>query len=421
MILQSAEKTEILERLQDVLNAPDLPPKTVASCSSLFEKLQQPVRIGILGLPNVGKRRVINVLLQEQERVLDPNLTLPTLNLSFGEETQTSATFQNGATVTSDGYPDQDTMQLDPMFLQISAPLKQIEGREYLLIAADPTLADMTAALAWAATRVDVALYCTQTWSSFEQQIWRSAPETLRNHAVLVVTGTEEVAAPQNLNVTPEDGFETLFKERSDASSDLETRCQFGGLTRHLQNTISAASTEDIHAAQLFLHRYGDRFRTRSKAIKQADPPPGLLHAPEIVPDTTFEPSKDTLHAVDEPLHIHPHKEDVPEDAVIALSKLFQFLRRSAEGLRQQFPTPRLSQDDAEHHLSALDEIFDQLAERANEQDVLEEHWPDLCDTIHDARDLALLMRIEGGLDQVRDAAMLLLQVRQDVEFRLVA
>ena len=401
MNLRSAEKLEILDRLQGVLRAPDLPAKAAASCSSLLEKLQQAVRIGVFGLPEAGKRRVINVLLQEQEQVLDQNLTLPTLNLSFGANAQTLATLQDGSSIAAEGYPSQEIAQFNPMFLQVSGPLTHIEGREYLLIAADPSLEDMTAAFGWAATQVDVVLFCTQAWTAFEQQIWRAAPEALRNHAILVFTGAEEGGASQQLNVSPADGFETIFKEQLNTLS-TGNGCQFGGLTRHLQNTIAEALTEDIHAAQLFLHRYGNRYSASD-------------HVPEI------EPLPGALGASTERPQMRPQKLDAPEDAVIALSKLFQFLRRSAEGLRQQFPTPRLSQNDAEHHLSALDEIFDQLAERASEQDLLEEHWPDLCDTIHDARDLALLMRVEGGLDQVRDAAMLLLQIRQDVEFRLVA
>lgn len=408
MNLRSAEKLEILDRLQGVLRAPDLPAKAAASCSSLLEKLQQAVRIGVFGLPEAGKRRVINVLLQEQEQVLDQNLTLPTLNLSFGANAQTLATLQDGSSIAAEGYPSQEIAQFNPMFLQVSGPMANIEGREYLLIAADPSLEDMTAAFGWAATQVDVVLFCTQAWTNFEQQIWSAAPEALRNHAILVVTGAEGGKASQQLNVSPEDGFETIFKEQPNPLP-AGNGCSFGGLTRHLQNTIAEALTEDINAAQLFLHRYGDRYCASD-------------HAPEIdqlpeVPNPVTEP----LRVASGMSEKRPQKVNAPEDAVIALSKLFQFLRRSAERLRQQFPTPRLSQNDAEHHLSALDEIFDQLAQRATEQDLLEEHWPDLCDAIHDARDLALLMRVEGGLDQVRDAAMLLLQIRQDVEFRLVA
>ena len=222
------------------------------------------------------------------------------------------------------------------MFLQVSGPLTHIEGREYLLIAADPSLEDMTAAFGWAATQVDVVLFCTQAWTDFEQQIWSAAPEALRNHAILVVTGAEGGKASQQLNVSPEDGFETIFKEQPNPLP-AGNGCSVGGLTRHLQNTIAEALTEDINAAQLFLHRYGDRYCASD-------------HAPEIdqlpeVPNPETELLRGVLGMSEERPQMRPQKLDAPEDAVIALSKLFQFLRRSAEGLRQQFPTPRLSQN----------------------------------------------------------------------------
>ena len=411
MNLASEEKSVVLQNLQGLLASANLPTKAAASCSSLLAKLQQPVRIGLFGLPDVGKRRVLNTLLQDS--VLDLGLTLPTLEMAYGARAQTQAILQDGATVATEGYPSSDIVQMSPMFLQVTSPLRHIVGREFLMIAADPTAEDMAAALSWAATRVDVALFCTRNWSSFERQVWRSAPDTLRNHAILLITG-DQAPPGQQPALDPEDGFDTMFKERLDVPSTQHDICKFGGLAQHLQNTIDEASTEDIHAAHLFLHKYGDRI--------SVSPDPQCQDAGS---DADTSPEKQVFElVVSEPRQalVTPRPvSNVPEEAVLALTKLFQFVRRSAEGLRHQFPATTLTTEEVEHHLSALDEVFDKLADHAIDQELLEEYWPDLCDVIHDARDLALLMRVEGGLEQVTDASMLLLQLRRDMEMKLAA
>ncbi|MFZ7093055.1 hypothetical protein [Primorskyibacter sp. 2E233] len=407
-------KADVLARLRATSTA-DLSSKAQTVCASLIKKLQSPVRLGLFGLPDAGKRHILNVLFGET--IADPGLLLPTFELTHGAIAETEAVLPDGGAVNARGYPSREIADLMPVFLKVQTPTRQMPDCDVLLVAADPTPSDLTAALAWASARVDVSIWCSRQWTDFEHQIWSAAPETLHNHAILVLTGHHDDAGARAKRAVNLQLFQTVLSldlsQNSRVVPSVNNDKSATALLSHLTSTIHEATTQDMLAAELFLHRYEPRREVL--AVPEAEAPPEV---PEATP-----PSNVVAHPAMEAQGPDQAKQDKADkaEAHVALARVFQFVRQSADDLRRSLPTGPNAQMDVDQTLSEIEAIFETLADRVCDQDVLESAWPQLCGDILEARDLALLMRIEGGADQLEDLAMLLLQLRQEIEVKLAA
>ncbi len=376
-------KTTTLARLDALKERAGLSAKARATCDRLIDKLNAPVRIGIFGLPGTGKRPLLNALCGAE--IINPGLDLPTLDLTFGRGASTEAMLTDGSYLAFTGLPSADIMRQDPVFLRITAPAPRLIGRRYLLIVSEETAEDLQAGLGWAATRTDLTLWCTRAWTGIEQAAWNAAPDSLRNHALLIFT---KAPAADGFNAQDWDfdsAFNIAFRSRAETDFAAER------LAAHLASVIEEATTQDIHAAHLFLQRHG---------LAETLPAPASVEqeqAPVPVPDALNETTRADL------------------------ARLFQSLRREAEQMRQDVITGTLDANDPEAGLIGFEALFDRLGDQAESLPDLEDTCPEICATLSEARDLALLLRIEGGAEQVGDAARLLLQVRQTIETRLAA
>ena len=392
---RASEKAYLLTQLQALESAPGLTDQARVTCQALIREFQNPVRLGVFGLPGVGKRSVVNAL--HGEIVVDPALALPSFDIGYGRFAETCVVLPDGATVTVNGYPDHSVADALPVFLQIQSPSHLMAAFSTLLVAADATPQDMSAALQWAASRVDVAIWCTQSWSSFEREIWMSGPEALTNHALLAVINTD--LDPAVAQVAVQDGFDACLHlplvARDDPVRTLRDR---------LLAMIEEATEQDVFSAQIFLRKHGTRLdKVPSRAVSQA-----ALSArpvPVTLPAAVSAPSAAETDAI-------------PEEARTALAGVFQTLRRSADTLWRTLPDGPV---ESAHVLSGIETIFETVSDRIDDLELLDDVWPDLCVHIRDAYDLALLMRVEAGAAQVEDAAMLLLQVRREMEMQLAA
>ncbi|SMX50139.1 hypothetical protein [Maliponia aquimaris] len=373
-------RTETLDRLQALGAGDALSPRAAATCTTLIDKLRAPVRIGLVGLPGAGKRALLNAL--AGDTLADPRLDVPTLEVLPGDRPGLRATLADSSLLVVDGAPTAALLRQRPVYLRLTSPAPGLAGRRLLLLATDDSAQDLAAGLRWAAPRVDILLWCSRAWHPAERQVWHAAPDSLRNHAVLLLTGSE---APPRLRAT-DDGFDTAFRIDPAEPGGMDK------LRAHLADIIDEAATQDLHGAQLFLARHAAA--THAEPAKEPTPPP------QVVP----------LAAASRP--------EADPEARAELGRLLHLLRRAAEDLRQELA---LAADDPDRLLSAFEEVFETLAGRCADLSHLSDRWPDLGDDVAEARDLALLLRIEGGAGQVTDAARLLVQVRTGIEERLAA
>ena len=361
-------KTQVLRRLHGALSHP-LPPKAIQRGNALLERLNASVRIGLFGLPGAGKRTVLNTLAQEE--VIAPNLDLPTLELVHGSAAQTHMMLGDGSSLSAPGYPSFETMDVGPVYLQVQTPSPALAGCSILLAATDANPRDMAAALAWAAPRVDLTVWCTRAWSEAEQEVWQNAPDALRNHAVLVLTGDGTAASSD---------FEKVLG-RTDGAN-IAARISL--LAEHLASIIEDATEQDLIAADVFLQKFAANVPSNVPAPEIAPAPaPAASEAPRA-PEAAEKPELDA-------------------ECARLVAHLFQNIRDEAQALYDERES--LAPETCLDRIAAL---FEGLADRLYETDTLDLALPDLCEAIEDARDTAVLMRIEKCPEQVPDAAMLL-------------
>lgn len=342
-------------------------PKATRSISALIDKLAAPVRIGLFGLPGAGKLACASALSGVGLADLG---ALPTLELSQAEMPQTEALLPDGRRLTHAGLPDAALLAQTPAFLRIRVPEAVLAGRSFLVVASEASQNDVAAALAWAAPRVDIALWCSRDWTRHEAALWHAAPDRLRNHALLVCSSGAILPETQ----AQAEGFVAACPAPGNAApSDLAAR---------LTAIIDEAATQDILAARMLLQRHGTD-------LDEA-PPPDIAARPIPRP--------------------------IPCAARDELARLFQHLRGEADDLWQGLDA--VETDDI---LARCEDLMATLSERAAGLDHLDETWPALPTVLSEARDLALLLRMEGGDARCADAARLVLQVRQEMEILLAA
>ncbi|KAA8608253.1 hypothetical protein [Salipiger aestuarii] len=400
----ASDVMRVTARLRALQGVPGVSPRLAANCAALAARLGEPVRIGLFGLPGAGKLALLDALCASR---LAPLAPLPTLELAHGHELRTEAILPDGSAVQSVGLPDADTLSRAPAFLRVHAPLPALQGRRFLLVACDADLREFAAALGWAAPRVDIALWCARGWSGLDAQLWGTAPESLANHAALVLTGDAAHAGGWH----GAEGFEAVFR------ADPE------GIARHLDQTAAEAAHHDLAAAEWMLQRHGLASEPIAKmpagsAVASAAPNPaqrGPLPptAPPTMPPTMTRALGQTLRQT--------APETPPPEAKAELGRLFQYLRGAAARISDGLGDGPLSGEACRGLLDALAGIFDTLSERASDLDRAQETWPDLAAVLFEAQDMALLLRMEGGAEQAADAARLLLQLRHDMEVRLAA
>ncbi|CAM9926317.1 unnamed protein product, partial [Chrysoparadoxa australica] len=213
----------------------------------------------------------------------------------------------------------------------------------------------------------------------------------LRIHWILLVTGKGHRAID-----LASDWFETRFSRAG--QSGVES---FSELTTYLDRTIKDACLHDIHAAQMFLQRNG--------ALSARPSPPAPPSQADDVTQTATIPRPASPAVAPQ----------VPPEAIAELARLFQAVRTSAQDMLRRLYDGTAGNTDT--LLMQFEQIFEALADRVTVDDALQETWPDLATQVTQAHDLALLLRIEGGAEQLGDAAHLLVQVRHDIQERLAA
>lgn len=386
MTQQRMEIARTLGLLEGLLARKALPARTASSAAALAERLRRPVRVGIFGLPRSGKTQVLNGL--AGEILLPSGLPLTPIELDYHDHSHIVITQDDGLQYPFDGSLEQALCSGAPVFVQMHAPLAMLLHTSLLLVPAEPE--EMDAALCWGTGRCDIFIWCTRHWSETDATLWRRGPDSLRDHALLVSTGPERVG-PEVMIPAPEDGFGEMFAVPDPEDAGGAAFCH---LRRRLRHIITDARREDTDAAQVFLQRHA----------------PDLLVAP-----------KPTQRCVTRPLEMPQPEPPVPDLARTALSRVFLAIRQHAADLLPLLASDhRPGASDADI-LDALEATFDTLMSLADDEEALADTWPALHETICEANELAVLLRIEGGADQACEAAALLLQLRQECEWELAA
>ncbi|MDJ0823322.1 MAG: hypothetical protein QNJ09_16120 [Paracoccaceae bacterium] len=368
-------------RLQATLDQPGLSPRAAARCQRMIERLQTPVCVAVFGLPRAGKAAVINAL--AEEAVLRPGAQIAPVLIRYAPQASLTLTDNNGD--TSAAHADLPFAPSPTVAMaELGLPLATLTETSLMDVVADPSPQDMAAALAWAAPRCDIAIWCTQHWTAEEQAMWRDGPETLKNHALMIASSIEGTSVPSNAPAPAlEPNWCTVTLDQTGlapASAAL--------LRQRLARMIDEARAADLDIASFFIEQ----------------------HAPE--PSATAAPQSNTATVVT----VKPGAETPPPEARAVLSRLILHLRQTAREA-----SAALTKNDTDSLIPRFQDALQQMLELAEAEHAFGATWPALQDTLREADDLILLLGLEGSDTQTTEAALLLAQVRQDMEFALAA
>ncbi|WP_316295268.1 hypothetical protein [Aestuariicoccus sp. MJ-SS9] len=379
----------IVERLRAMQGEPGLSARAARRCTRLIERFETPVRVVVFGLPGAGKAAVVNALAGAV--MLQPGSQSAPVLIRHGARPAATLTRSDGQTVQT--APDIPFVPpTDAAIVELVAPAEALAGMSLLNVVADPSPEDMGAALTWAAARCDIAIWCTRHWTQEEQAIWSAGPEGLKDHALMLALAP----AAANVNECPTRANHAWCDLRLDAGGAALCPASQDRLRRRVAGMIEEARGADLDAAVFLLEQYAPQ------PAKAGDAPatPQTRPALNVVP-------------------VAPRPKDTPPPAPEAhatLSRLILDLRGTARDA-----TARLDVEGPEGLLETLGDAFSQMLALAEEEPAFGETWPALLDTLRAAEAMVLLFGFEGGDGQTTEAAILLAQVRDEMEGALAA
>ncbi len=418
-----------LMRLEALLASGVLTQAEAAACAGLAEALRRPARVAILGQSAPDVSGILRSLIGDDVAQILPGG--PAVEVHLGDHPRHTATFEDGSSLSQDGYPPPGLVRYGPLFLQIEAPVDTLASMSFLAmeLGADP--GGWLAAMGWAAKRSEIAIFCADAFGQTEAEIWAAAPARLKNHCYLVITGRRSLSGPAAAEARG------LFDAVIHAPAPAEGTGPLGALSHRLATDIALARQEDVDAAELFLHRF-----RRKGAAAAPDAPDGAV------------PSRPAARPMqsEAPERVAPETED---DATASVRSVPPE-RREASRAASAPPAPVAGADDR-HAARALvsgpilhlkrrsralaevlewrdeggewtAEVLEHCAETAEALREFVAAWPDddplaerLREAIDRACDTIVLLQVENGTAQAEDAARILYQLRTDFEQAMAA
>ncbi len=350
-----------------------LPSRDADRCKRLADTLRRPARVCVLGPRKGHMARVVSALLGVPELAAD--MLPPAMELRFGPSLRTSATLEDGTAQVTLGWPTPELLHSDPIFLQIDLPSERLKPMSLLVLTLETDPAVYRPALAWAARRSEIAVWCTPSFNVADARIWASAPERLTQHAYLLET-RPDTTVPRHAAVA---GFTQVFG--LSGIDDPLIAPDTAPLFDRLMADIEEARVADLDMVQLFLHRLGH-----------------LIPVGQRLTDGC---------AVDVGCRVEPTGPDLRPILSEPTLYLMRRTRDLAETLGASAPD-----DWPPHMLAHCADTAEALRERA-------ENWPDISGVVRGLQtlideicDTMTLLSIEGRAEQAQDAAALLFQLR---------
>lgn len=358
---------DAVTQLDALIASANLPAREADQCARLADTLRRPARVCLLGLATSDIARVARGFIGARD-FFGEGLP-PVVELHFGQKLLSKATLEDGTTLEAPGWPTEEILRRDPVFLQIALPEDRLRLMSLLVLVLQDDPGMQRPALSWAARRSEIAVWCAPAFQNADAEAVRLAPERLMQHAYLLETRPKAGEA-KHAEVAH---FAEVFSIADPDSMDLAP------LYDRLVADIEDARVADLDMAQLFLHRL-EHF-----APKDTEP------TARNMAEASQAPAPDLCPMLSEPL---------------------LFLMARTGDLAEQLSLFSESEAWVALVLSHCGETIEALRHRA-------ENWHDdviltqsLRSTIEDIGDMIMLLEIEGEAEQAQEAAALLFQLR---------
>lgn len=401
-----AEEDRARAALAHVLAEGSLPDMAQSIARALHERMETPVSIAIMGLPGTGRSQVLNLLAgTELVPELPAGLSLPTIDLRHGDASRAELTLVGGQRVSRDDIDMVKIAEQAPAMVQLWTDLPALKRISLLEVVAGNDPQQQARALAWAAKRSDMAIWCTRDFGTSEQQVWEAAPDALKVDSILLRTHADLVrerdALLRVLRYNAGDGFDQVLA--IDTLAALAAREAEGGPDR---KAFKAAGGQGVISTVLRMVE-----RNRALLVDQVD----LLLMRHL---GTTDPMRPGV-AAPSIKRVAPKKAEAPAvgingEVAGALTAGVTRLTQAGADLQSDDIASSEVMDRTVQELIWLSEHLDSA-----EADTGAAELATLRDRALDAADLAQLMQLEDSEDAASEAVSLMIQMRRSLSQEL--
>ena len=418
----NASDEDVIERLRHALAAEALPSAAREHASLLLKRLSSPVRVTVFGLPGAGKSELLNMF--TGRRLLPKDSKLPTTELTYGPAERIIVTDASGGRTVIEGLDFAKAKSVSPAFMRVEIPMPILQRVSLLEVVTDGSSMEFQSAIDWAVRRTDIALWCTQAFGQAEAKLWARVPDSLKDHAFLVLSKADVLSAKSALtsriadleSVVAEE-FHSLFAvatlqaikaHRADGNVDEAIYHASGGgaLSAEILRHAERGRRADVDSAHLFLARYQIRM---SQVPAKARPTPADAPRMSAVQEKV---SAEQAISVVESSAQEIENIELFTDSV-------RFLRRRGDGLAEAAAT--LGRGKARGLVTQCVDAVEHLVDLFCDDDMGCPAAEGFLDELTEASELMVLMQAESGDTPAADAVTLLLQLRREMEMKLAA
>jgi len=460
----------VIERLSLALEAEALPKAAQDYARHLLNRLSQPVRVSVLGPPGSGKSQIVNMLIGDA--LIPRDAQLPTTEIVWGESPQMYLTAIDGTTVKSQNTDLSEVSGKLAAFLKVELPVPILQRINLLEVVTDGTPEELASGVDWVTRRTDIALWCSQTFGAGEQAVWSRVPDSLKDHAFLVLTKADVLSAQNQLSQRVSDlqtivseEFHSLFavatlqaiRAKGPAGVDEAMFHASGGgaLTSEVLRHAERGRRADFDSAHMFLARYqvkgGETPVKRTSrpvqvevvntpaptapAIEEAEAiaaparaeTPGAVApaaAPVVEPvaAAVADPEPAPGSAPPEPAKAAPAAAAhaaVKVENVTLFTDAIRYLKRRADGLAENASS--LGEGNVQPLIGQCVDVVEHLIDLFSQDEMGCPASDAFFDELAEAQDMMVLMQVEAGDGPAADAITLLLQLRREMEMQLAA
>lgn len=457
----NAADDTVIDRLLGALDSNALPPAAFDYAKHLLNRLTQPVRISVFGTPKSGKSELINMFVGD--RLVPKDAQLPTTEFAWAETEAMMVTSADGETEQFDHIDLDAVSGKNAAFLRVELRAPILKRIRLLEVVTEGSAAELASATDWAVRRTDIALWCTQDFGKTEQSVWSRVPDSLKDHAFLVVTKADVLSAQKALtakvaaleSIVAEE-FHSMFAvatlqairahEGVDVDEAMFRSSGGSALSSEVLQHAERGRRADFDSAHMFLARYQIKDAPAGSMANNTTPPESpteIVDAPiegvsqaQASIDAKAEPEAPASPpaAIDQkPPEPQPEPElekasakpaaSVPASVPVENISLFvdsvHFLKRRGEGLSQTVAglDAGASNTIVEQCINSVEHLVDTFSQDESGCAAADAFIDDLSE----ATDMMVLMQAESGDAPAADAVTLLLQLRRDLEMQLAA
>lgn len=409
----------VLRQLELSLSAGKWPVGAAAQGRRLLERLKSPVRVVLLGLPGSGKSQILNFIAGQE--IIPPEADLPSLELIYGAKPHTTMMLEDESIRTFEHLDVAQGSDPATSFVRVELPLSILQKIALLEVVADDSLENQSDAISWALDRADIVLWCSSEFSSQERILWGKTPDQLKDHSFLVMTkadvaasqgilakrikGLQEIVADEFHSLIPVATHQAIAATMASDEGNKAALAASGGqaLIDTVLRQAELGRLADIDSVLILLSRQG----VRVEIVEQSD--------------------RDNLDSIsDSDAHDSPKDQPLKDKTEDHQETIVDFCTKAIGYIEEH--SADLMRVAAEEDIEESGDILEQCGDIANS--IAEILTPDfqansvvsqLQDDFLSAADTMLLMQMEEGVGAAADAVSLLLQMRRDLQQRLVA